>query len=75
MSEVKILQGPGDVRDGKLSDIYDLESVDEAIAIAESNRKLEDYQSGDPKRVARTNIWTNVKSHLKSIKKKMEAES
>jgi hypothetical protein len=57
----------------KLSEVYHMESVDEAIAIAESHRSLEDYLSGDPDRIARTNIWTDVKTHLEKIKADMEA--
>ena len=58
----------------KLSNIYHLDSVNEAIDILESKRSLDDYQSGEPDRIARTNIWTELKRHAIEIKEKLEAE-
>lgn len=57
----------------KLADLYDLESVNEAIAICESNRTPDDYLSGEPNRIARTNLWTELRDHLLAIKNAMES--
>lgn len=59
----------------KLSNIYDITSVDEAIRIAESHRSQTDYLVGKSGKVARTNIWTAVKWYLEKIKKKLESEA